>query len=880
MRKSRLRSRSLAVAVIASLLLALGPAAARAEDSVDDGTVAASDNETPDGWFVELTTPPTSDGTSSVAVAASQDAFRAAAKGKGVSYEERFAYGDLWNGFSVRATGAELAKLHGLDGMKALWPVVAMTVVEPASPGETIDLSTAITMTGADTVQAMGITGKNIKVAVIDTGIDYQNPDLGGCFGPSCRVFTGWDFVGDDYDAGGKGPALVPHPGPDPKDCQGHGTHVSGIVGARGLVTGVAPDVRFGAYRVFGCGGSTSSDIILAAMERALGDHMDVINMSFGSDFQWPQYPTAVGADRLVTKHGIVVVASIGNRGANGLYSSGAPGVGANVIGVASFDNVKVQLPYFTVPPVPSTTPAFDGKVGYTQATGSPNAPISGGATLVRTGTLTSAADACSALTAGSLTGKVALIRRGTCSFYAKSINAQAAGAIAVVLYNNGPANVGFFSPGVEPPVTAPPSPAVAIPVVATDDRLGALLSSELVAGPVTLAWTAEMARFPTPTGDRISGFSSYGMSPDLSLKPDIGAPGGNIYSTLPVKQGGHGNLSGTSMSSPHVAGAVALLLQASPKSLRELGPANVRDILMNTATPHNRTTNERDGLDSVHRQGAGMLNIAAAVAANARVTPGKLSLGESQSGPQKHTITITSLPGTGKAVTYTFSHQSATGTGSNTFSPTFNPNAAAVVFSVPSVTVKNNQSAAVDVTIAAPSSPLKGLYGGYLVVTSDEEPATTYRVPYAGFIGDYQSITVLSGSTRVCRADAAGNLSFVPASGTGTAGTFTFADATQTPIFCVHFDLQSRSVTFKARAAAGTTYSPALSFVYFPRNSSAMTVFALGWDGAVGIGASRATLANDIYEISVEVLKARGDPANPADTERVVLGKLTIARP
>ena len=123
MRKSRLRSRSIVVAVIASLLLALGPAAARAEDTVDDGTVAASDNETPDGWFVELTTPPTSDGTSSVAVAASQDAFRAAAKGKGVSYEERFAYGDLWNGFSVRATGAELAKLHGLDGMKALWPV-------------------------------------------------------------------------------------------------------------------------------------------------------------------------------------------------------------------------------------------------------------------------------------------------------------------------------------------------------------------------------------------------------------------------------------------------------------------------------------------------------------------------------------------------------------------------------------------------------------------------------------------------------------------------------------------------------------------------------------------------------------------------------------
>src|SRR5207247_4723343 len=180
---------------------------------------------------------------------------------------------------------------------------------------------------------------------------------------------------------------------------------------------------------------------------------------------------------------------------------------------------------------------------------------------------------------------------------------------------------------------------------------------------------------------------------------------------------------------------------------------------------------------------------------------------------------------------------------GANTFSPTFNPNAAAVVFSVPSVTLKNNQSAAVDVMIAAPSSPLKGLYGGYIVATSDEEPASTYRVPYAGFIGDYQSITVLSGPTRVCRADAAGVLSFVPTSGTGTVGTFTFADATQTPIFCVHFDLQSRSVTFKARAAAGTTYSPALSFVYFPSNSSAMSVFAPGWGGGVGIAALRSPL-------------------------------------
>ena len=142
----------------------------------------------------------------------------------------------------------------------------------------------------------------------------------------------------------------VPHPDAYPDDCNGHGTHVAGIIGANDAtgLKGVAPDVTFGAYRVFGCEGSTESDIMLAAMERALADGMDVLNMSIGSAFQWPQYPTAVASDRLVNK-GMVVVASIGNSGANGLYSAGAPGLGQKVIGVAAFDNTNVFLPYFTV---------------------------------------------------------------------------------------------------------------------------------------------------------------------------------------------------------------------------------------------------------------------------------------------------------------------------------------------------------------------------------------------------------------------------------------------------------------------------------------------------------------------------------------------------
>jgi subtilisin family serine protease len=152
-------------------------------------------------------------------------------------------------------------------------------------------------------------------------------------------VVAGHDFVGETYNADPASPAYqpVPHPDDFPDDCNGHGTHVSGIVGANDATNGlkgVAPGVTFGAYRVFGCEGSTESDIMLAAMEMALADGMDVLNMSIGSAFQWPQYPTAVAADRLVYK-GMVVVASIGNTAQAG-YISRRSGLGQKVIGVAS----------------------------------------------------------------------------------------------------------------------------------------------------------------------------------------------------------------------------------------------------------------------------------------------------------------------------------------------------------------------------------------------------------------------------------------------------------------------------------------------------------------------------------------------------------------
>lgn len=302
--------------------------------------------------------------------------------------------------------------------MKNVYPI---NIYQFPAPGEDNlpQLSTAVAMTGANIVQASGLTGEGIRVGVIDTGIDIDHPDMGGSgingttpF-PTAKIPFGHDFVGDAWQAG---VGLDPMPDSNPDDTNGHGTHVAGIAGANGVIKGVAPGVTLSAYRVFGTTGSTTADIMLAAMEMALADRMRVVNMSIGSAFQWPQYPTAVAADRFV-ESGVVVVCSIGNSGANGVYSASAPGVGANVIGVASFENTQNELRIFTVSP--DATP-----IGYNPATGAPLAPLLGAMPLARTGTPASTNDAGLPLPPGSLFGHAALIRRGPSSFYLKALNA------------------------------------------------------------------------------------------------------------------------------------------------------------------------------------------------------------------------------------------------------------------------------------------------------------------------------------------------------------------------------------------------------------------------------------------------------------------------
>lgn len=854
------RWRALASLVCASCLL-WGVSFAAASDVAEvipeapGPEAAAGGDETPQAWFVELASPPAVEGTPRDVLRQEKEAFRDAARRAGLRLKERFAFDALWNGLSVEVPPDQLPALARLPGVKALYPVVAFTL-PPVTPVEDADLATALAMTGADVAQAeLGLSGAGIRVGIIDTGIDYHHPDLGGCFGPGCRVETGYDFVGDAYDA--SNPARrVPQPDPDPDDCNGHGTHVAGIVGARGAVRGVAPGVTFGAYRVFGCAGSSSADVIVAALERALADGMHVVNMSLGAAFQWPRYPTAQASDRLVNR-GVVVVASIGNSGANGLYSAGAPGVGKKVIGVASFDNTHIRLRTFTVSP--------DGRrIGYSPATGAPPPPTSGTYPLARTGTAASTADACNPLPAGSLAGKVALIRRGTCTFHTKALNAQNAGAVAVVIYNNVP---GRFS------ATVAGTPAITIPVVTISDAEGLLLDQRLAQGPVDLTWTAEEGLFRNATGGLISSFSSYGLSPDLALKPDLGAPGGLIRSTYPLERGGYATLSGTSMSSPHVAGAVALLLEARPRT-----PAQaVRTILQNSADPRPWWGNPNLGfLDNVHRQGAGMLDIPGAVQSTLRVEPGKLSLGESQAGPATVTLTIENQ---GAAdVTLELRHQPALSTGPNTFAPQFLTGFASVSFSAPTVTVPAGGSASVQVTIAAnPALPDGSLYGGYLVLQPVGGGAPL-RVPYAGFKGDYQAIRVLRdaglGLPRLARATATG---FAPVA---EGAVFTLKDG-DVPYVQVHLAHQVRRLRVEVRdAASGAMVGRALELEYVGRNSTPTAFFALPWDGVVVKGNRALAVPDGEYVLVLSVQKALGEDDDPAHWEQWTSPRFRIQRP
>ena len=847
----------------------------------DGPSLPAADAEnTPGAWFVQLQGAPATDKKGKQALAAQRAAFYKAAKDAGVTYTERFAFDTLWNGVSINASASDMKKVRGIQGVQSIWPVIA--VDSPEIPAfSSPDLATAISMTGADVAQDdLGYTGTGIKVAIMDTGIDIDHADLGGDgvprsdseLFPTARVAYGYDFVGDDFNFDSTSPTYNPIPSPDPipDDCQGHGTHVAGISGANGEVKGVAPDVTFGAYRVFGCDGSTSADIMIAAMEMAYSDGMDILNMSIGSSFQWPQYPTAAASSRLV-ELGMVVVASIGNSGSSGLYAAGAPGLGENVIGTASVDNTHVFLPVFEVD---------DVQVGYVPMTFAGPTPTSGMEDYVYVGL------ACNGMPLeADPSGIAALITRGSCSFNQKATNAIAAGATSVIIHNSAP---GVFNGTLGSPVDG------VTPVVGISLADGEYMRN--AAAVPTLTWTEDSASVPNPTGGHISAFSSYGLSPDLAVKPDISAPGGNIFSTYPLEKGGHATLSGTSMASPHVAGAAALVLQAKPGT----AATDMRDVLQNSADPFPWFGIPGGPfMEVVHRQGAGLVDIDDAILADTVVQPGKISAGEGEAGPHSQVLTIRNNGATD--ATYDLDYSNAVSTSGLTAVTGFWLGFAEVHFSASSVTVPAGGSATVTATVIPDVFPDPdflgpidfGIYSGFITV-QNQAGGDPLRVPYAGFVGDYQRIQHMAG-------DPFG----LPWLTVLIGGTYFKVDGPldwvysmqgdDVPFFLIHFDHQVEYLEAKVyEADTGSPVHPvfntAWTFDYLPRNSSSTGFFAFDWDGERihsngynGKGYTKnltKTVPDGEYIIEIRALKANGDRANPDHWESWTSPVIAIDRP
>lgn len=815
---------------------------------------AVTENETPELWFVELSEKPTSKGGNGASIGQQKKLLREQAAAQGVKFQERLSFDRLWNGVSIRVKPSDLGKIKDMDGVKAVYPVMSVALPKDLAVNQP-DMATAISQTGVDVAQnELGLTGKGVKIAIMDTGLDLDHPAFQG------RVVASYDLVGDAFNG-----SNTPVPGQDDvDDCAGHGTHVAGIAAAVGDLPGVAPEASLGVYRVFGCTGSTSSDIMIQAMERVLADGMDVLNMSIGASFNsWPEYPSAVAASNLVDA-GVVVAASIGNSGSGGVWAAGAPGVGKKVIGVANFMNTHVYLNEFTLP---------DGtKVGYQNATEAPAAPTSGSLPIKAHTPI----DACTPMAAGSLTGQAALITRGTCTFYVKALNAQNAGASAVIIYNNAPGPFAGTVTGAE---------KINIPVVTISRELGQIIAAKL---PTTLTWTTGQGSYSNPVGNTLDTSSSFGMSAELDLKPDLGAPGGLIRSTYPLSlvSSGYATLSGTSMASPHVAGIAALVIQAKRKAGQTIRAEDMRTLLQNTAVPkiYNAMPTSTF-LDYVHRQGAGMVNVVNAVTTKATVTPSKLSLGESESGVAPQTLTITNSGS--EAVTYTVSHKGAlTSSGNYTVTPAL-PNTS-VTFSSNTVTVPAGGSASVTVTIA-PNNANQSVYGGYVVFTPSDN-STTLRVPYAGFQGDYQSLKILTLTPDVARRSVATD-GTVTYSNTQNL-TFTMRD-NDVPYFRVHLDHFARWVKMdvldaKTMQPVNSQFFNASTEEYLPRNSTAGGFFAFGWDGQVSWSRGksenaqnkRKPIPNGQYVVKFTALKALGDASNPAHVETWTSPVLTVNAP
>ncbi len=532
----------------------------------------------------------------------------------------------VFNGFGVVLRPEDVEAVRRLPGVAQVYPSVEYH--------KTLDAALGLVHVPAGWIHpSIGgeeSAGTGIKIGVVDTGIDMNHPMF---LDTSLIVPSGFPkFTEPTPDCANSDERFTNSkvivarnyvhllsrvdPNCDAEDRDGHGSFSASVAAGRRVaaplasIAGVAPKAFLGSYKVFGTPGlndAATLGAIIAALDGAVKDGMDIINLSLGAAIDLPpSLDPLVLAVKEAVEAGVVVVVAAGNAGP-GTGTITSPGTAPEAITVGSTTNSRVlALPFLITAPAP--VPEELALIAATPGNGPEFGGSLGPLPLMDVTEVDLNGTACDLLPAGSLAGSITLIRRGGCSFQTKINNVAGAGAVAAILFHhllNQPAT----------PIDVGNAQAIPSAMIGNSD--GVLLRDFLATAGGTAQASLGGVRQAIPAGpNRMTGFSSVGPSTDFGIKPDLVAPGTNIYgatqsrhpSGVQFRSTGYDISSGTSVSTP----------------------AQVKSVLMHTAATN--VVPLGDGVAGVLSSGGGLLDVEAALQSPAIVFVGSISLGSSLS--------------------------------------------------------------------------------------------------------------------------------------------------------------------------------------------------------------------------------------------------------